>query len=334
MIFVVGNSRSGTTMLGRVLGAHSKVYSFEELHFFENLVDDAAVMHRPGLSAANAVALVIRLLTSARSNIFAKPRVAEYFEEAKEIVDGSESADALTLYKNTLAYEVARNKKAIICEQTPRYLFSLDVIFSAFPDAVVINMVRDPRDVMLSQKNKWRTFFHGSWNMPKMEAVRSWANYHPIFIAKLWCACVSQAERYRDDARLLSVRFEDLLCEPERTVRLICSHVGVSYEPHMLDIAYIGSSIDKDLAGKSGINSGVAGRWKNGGLSDAETAMCQKICGEKMRAYGYDFTGATYSILQLFISIPGMAIKGALSLMLNFSRNRNIFTSIKKRFFN
>ncbi|MBK9638971.1 MAG: sulfotransferase [Bacteroidetes bacterium] len=34
MIFVVGNSRSGTTMLGRMLGRNSRVYKFPELHLF------------------------------------------------------------------------------------------------------------------------------------------------------------------------------------------------------------------------------------------------------------------------------------------------------------
>ena len=33
-IFVVGSSRSGTTMMGRILGNHSDVFTFKELHFF------------------------------------------------------------------------------------------------------------------------------------------------------------------------------------------------------------------------------------------------------------------------------------------------------------
>ena len=36
-IFVVGNSRSGTTMMGRVIGKHSSVFTFKELHFFGQL---------------------------------------------------------------------------------------------------------------------------------------------------------------------------------------------------------------------------------------------------------------------------------------------------------
>lgn len=46
-------------------------------------------------------------------------------------------------------------------------------------------MVRDPRDVLLSQKYKWKIRFLGANNIPYREVLRCWANYHPIAIAKL-----------------------------------------------------------------------------------------------------------------------------------------------------
>ncbi len=33
-IFVVGSSRSGTTMMGRILDKHPSIFTFRELHFF------------------------------------------------------------------------------------------------------------------------------------------------------------------------------------------------------------------------------------------------------------------------------------------------------------
>ncbi|MGY8951594.1 MAG: sulfotransferase, partial [Flavobacteriales bacterium] len=33
-IFIVGSSRSGTTMMGRILANHSDIFTFKELHFF------------------------------------------------------------------------------------------------------------------------------------------------------------------------------------------------------------------------------------------------------------------------------------------------------------
>ena len=34
-IFIVGSSRSGTTMMGRILSNHKDVFTFKELHFLE-----------------------------------------------------------------------------------------------------------------------------------------------------------------------------------------------------------------------------------------------------------------------------------------------------------
>lgn len=47
LIFVVGNSRSGTTMLRRVLGNHLQIYMFDELDFFEQQVNAVTVLNRP-----------------------------------------------------------------------------------------------------------------------------------------------------------------------------------------------------------------------------------------------------------------------------------------------
>ena len=39
LVFVTGASRSGTTMLARMLGAHSAISAFNELHYFGSLWD-------------------------------------------------------------------------------------------------------------------------------------------------------------------------------------------------------------------------------------------------------------------------------------------------------
>ena len=59
-IFIVGNSRSGTTMMGRILDNHSDIFTFKELHFFGQLwssKDQSKI-----LSQKQAVELCSRLL--------------------------------------------------------------------------------------------------------------------------------------------------------------------------------------------------------------------------------------------------------------------------------
>jgi len=67
-IFVVGNSRSGTSMMALILGEHPDVFSFHELHFFEELWDPER--GKQTLTLEEAVRLMARLITIQRDGYF------------------------------------------------------------------------------------------------------------------------------------------------------------------------------------------------------------------------------------------------------------------------
>ena len=60
------------------------------------------------------------------------------------------------VFMRFLEYVTRLNKKSIPCDQTPRNIFYIKEILELYPTSKIINMVRDPRDVLLSQKLKWR----------------------------------------------------------------------------------------------------------------------------------------------------------------------------------
>lgn len=93
IIFVVGNSRSGTTMMGRILGNHSKVHTFGELHFFEQEVDARTVRARPSWPRERLVALLERLPTSFREGFFQKVTPGRYGADIKRILASAEASD-------------------------------------------------------------------------------------------------------------------------------------------------------------------------------------------------------------------------------------------------
>ena len=331
VLFIVGNSRSGTTMLGRVFGRNSAFYTFGELHFFEHQIEAVAVQNRVSWPRQQLLVLLERLFTTERKGFFVSVTAGEFFEEASLLLGEMESGDPVKVYESFLRYETERSGKKVPCEQTPRYLFFVKEILQAFPDARVINMVRDPRDVLLSQKHKWRRRMLGAKNIPVREAIRAWANYHPYTISRLWLAAVRTADRYVDDPRFKSIRFEDLLVDPEELLRDLCAFVEVPFEESMLAVQQVGSSTGVDRPDRLGIEAGRAAAWRKGGLTPTEIDICQRVAGAAMTKHGYIVEPVGASTLRRYVSMLQFGLKGALALVLNLKRTRNLRETLKRR---
>lgn len=332
MIFIVGSSRSGTTMVGRIMGKNPEVHTFGELHFFENLIESEDVRTRPALPDREARALVARLLTSSRKDLFAPTESAAYRADIDAILATTEPHDAVSLYLAVLAHETKTAGARVACEQTPRYLFSLKEVFAAVPHARVIVIIRDPRAVLVSQANKWRRRFLGATNIPRREALRSWANYHPLMIAKLWASCSQASRRYARDERVMEVRFEELLADPATVVREMADHAGVVFDEAMLDVPQVGSSHGKDSPDKLGVNPAMISSWKNGDLGRIGTALCEWVAGDEMRARGYKLEGDGRFPVGAVPSMAMLAAKMSVALPLNLSRTKNLAETVRRRF--
>jgi len=328
-IFIVGNSRSGTTMLGRILGKHSQIHTYGELHFFEQMVQDKGLTVQ--WDKNKLIDLLERLLTSARDGLFASVKHGKYCEDAEKIFKLSDQVSPISVYRTFLQEEAKRHGASIPCEQTPRYLYSAEVILSLFPEARMINLVRDPRDVLLSQKNKWRRRFMGAKNIPLSEAFRSWINYHPYTISRLWVSSVRTSQKLETNERFMSLLFEDLLVNPEEIIKKICDFSGLDYEKNMLNVPQVGSSTGKDKPNQLGIDQSRISAWKGAGLSRVEIAICQSIAEKEMKCLGY---------MQEEIRVPfwikgwvmfTFVIKISLALLLNLKRSKNMIQTIKRR---
>ncbi len=336
MIFVVGNSRSGTTMMARILGRHSHVYTFPELHVFERFVTSASLM--AGMATQDAKKLVGRVLSTLEYGFFHQHDLSEFCAEAEVVIGkagfiSAGSHDPTHVFRAALLYGARKYGKEIPCEQTPRNVFYLEEILAAYPDAHVIYMVRDPRDVLLSQKNKWRRRFLGARNIPFHEAFRAWMNYHPFTISKLWCSNERVAKRFAHDSRVVQVRYEDLLIDPEGQIRKICAAIGLGYEPDMLNVPVVGSSLGKDEPERKGVDASRTGNWRRGGLSAEEIAICQFVAHDEMRNRDYPVLSVHASWLRLAWVWLIWPLKTILAILLNLGRTRNMVDSIRRRLF-
>ena len=329
-IFIVGSSRSGTTMLGRILANHSDIFTFKELHFFGTIWTNNS---KSNLDEKQQIDLLSRLLCIEKNGLFKQSNISDFNEIARTILIDKNASNPLSIYELFLSEITSDNKCFIACEQTPKNLYYLKEILSYFPDVKVINMVRDQRDVLLSQKKKWKRRFLGSSSIPLSEAIRSYINYHPILTAKVWNSSLKYSYEFKDNKRVKIVKFEDLLVDPIGVIKNLCQFLEIDYNPEMLKVPVIGSSTQHDVKNQLLIDASKKEKWKNGRLNSAEIYLSQLASNSMMRKFKYDlkkFRFPPILILFYFISFP---IKLILAFILNIKRMGNFVEVIKKIFF-
>lgn len=317
-------------MMRRVLGNHPDVYMLEELHFFEQLwsTEDTNRI----LPHNDAVTLAARLLFIQRDGYLTAMNVHKHAAEAEGIIN----AMTTPLYPHEvlgafLFHETHKHGRTIPCEKTPQDVFYIGEILALFPGARIVNMVRDPRGVLLSQKRKWQRRNMGAGFMTKKEQRRLRINYHPITISKLWNASIRAAAKFKEHPQVHNVNFEQLVNASEQEVRDLCGFLGIEFNANMLQIPQVGSSNEADRPDAFGIKTERAGNWEKGGLNKAEIWFCQHICGEHMRLYNYEVKpiGANpLHIMWYYISFP---FKIVLAILFNLHRMKNMVEAIKRR---
>ena len=152
-VYIVGNSRSGTTLMARMLGQHSQVLYLPETHFFGELWEPDAKSRT--LSSEQAIKIISTLLSRVRDGYHASGTAFAYRDEASEILKRF-SGEPWELFSSFQQHLTRLAGKRIACEQTPKNLYYLDCIFKQYPNSRAICMIRDPRDVILSQRGRWR----------------------------------------------------------------------------------------------------------------------------------------------------------------------------------
>ena len=317
-------------MMGRILGNHSEIFTFKELHFFGTIWTNNS---NKNLNKKQQLKLLSRLLCIQQRGLFSQSNHFDFNENAKKIL-GEGITNPLAIYELFLQTISKENSCKISCEQTPKNLYYLEEVLKFFPNAKVINMVRDQRDVLLSQKNKWKRRFLGAKAIPFSEAFRSFVNYHPILTSKVWNSSVTDSSKYLSTSRVKILKFEDLLSEPEDVIKDICIFLDIDFQEKMLEVPTIGSSTENDSKSELIIDSSKVNKWKNGGLTNAEIYLSQKQSSKMMDEFGYirkEFSFPPIMVVLYFISFP---IKLGLAFLLNIHRIGSISEVINKRFFN
>ena len=294
LIFITGASRSGTTLLSFVLRNHREVLGLKELQYFGQTWDPRESQRH--FSRSQSIAAAAAIFACQEQGILSARIAPAHRRAATELVDGlgDTSANPAVLFAAAVHQLAQAAGKQIPCEQTPRYIFYARALLEIYPTAQVVHMVRDPRAVMASQKMRWqrRRLAADGVMVPRYQSLRVWVNYHPYTVARLWSQATGAALALAQHPRVTLVRFEDLLQQPEATVRQLCGRLGMSYDEKMLDVGQINSSHQSSAGGaRRGLHTAAIDTWRQI-LSRTETAIAERRCAGLMGRFGYQSSAA------------------------------------------
>lgn len=207
LLFVIGPPRSGSTLLMRMLAAHSSVYSRPEPHLFGPLAHlgyydtvDAAPFDQ--LQAAQA----------SRELVADLPRgEADYLDACRAYVD--------ILYGRLLAAH--GQGKRFFLDKTPANALVLPFLAKLFPRARYVVLTRHPAAVFCSYAE---SFFDGDFAAAE--------RFNPILAR--YVPAMGRFLRQRE-VPMVQVGYEALVQDPAGELRRVCDFVGMPFEPDMIE---------------------------------------------------------------------------------------------------
>lgn len=280
--FIVGASRSGTTMLRLLLNAHSRIGVPKELAYFTLAMQKGALnAWRQGRLSADAHRAFLHAFLAKKHHIYTRVDTARLEEDLIQ----DHPTDLRGSLDGVMAEWVREQGKARWGEKTPKNLFYVDHIHHMYPEARFIHIVRDPRAVVYSM-NRFARFLNDS-----------------VLNAFNWYLSVKDGygllRASVPEALVMTIRYEDLVANVEETVRRLCEFIGEPFEPAMLDF-YRESQTNihpasAELGGVNTLTQPVSttsvDKWREG-LAEREIAVVEAVCGDLMPGLGYDLTGA------------------------------------------
>ncbi len=212
-LFIGGCSRSGTTLLGAMIGSHSNCICSPESHF---KIDVLRAINRGAVSESNPAALLALTKKHWRFKIW------EFDIEPSQALTNT-TAPSYAHVLNWIVTQYAREQNQpnanIWVDHTPENLGYAASLLQLFPNAKMIHIIRDGRAVAAS-------ILPLDWGPNSIiKAARWWTRLTSFGLA---------AETVYGPKRVMRVKYEALVLEPEATMRAISEFLELDYQPEML----------------------------------------------------------------------------------------------------
>ena len=269
-VLIIGFQRSGTTMARLMINSHPNIAVPFETGFFARY--QRAAERYGDLSDAENAKAALRDIAGERFAQFGK-----LITDEDEILAARPGSMAELIDSVMLSY-ARRQGKQRWGDKSPEHNEDIDVLATMFPDAKIIHVIRDGRDVALSHKSV------------------SWASRHLPKVAREWNSTTILCDKIGGllgSERYLLVHYEDLVRNTETVLRKICTFIDEPYSEQMLDYhetarqAMPERSLEWHQNSVSRPDPSKCFAWKTR-LPEADVKIFDEIAQEALRRFGYE----------------------------------------------
>lgn len=268
--FLVGCGRSGTTLLRAMCDAHPDLAVPPESHF---VVPLARYGRADG--PLDVGSFVDHLYAQERFRLWELDRAAVAAE-----FDRSPPRSYADAVRAVFSLWAAGQGKQRYADKTPGYVLHIPLLARLFPEAVFVHLVRDGRDVASS-------FCDLGWAETVEQAALHW---------QLRVRRGQRAGHALPAHRYYELRYEDLVGDPEGSLRRLCEVIGLRFAPEMLEHHRHAAEVVRTTSHpgyhRHLVRPPTEGLrdWRRD-LSAAEVARFELAAGNLLRQLGYELSG-------------------------------------------
>jgi len=298
IIFILGNGRSGTTLLQEMLNAHPNIVAPPESDFITLLYPRFGKIQR--WKDQDILQFI--------EGLYFRRIFSLWLIDRKQLTEKLLSIKEIANYQllcKMVIYEMHKDKKGvkILSDKNPGHSIFSKKLLKIYPEARFIHIIRDPRDNVnshIKRFHKKNTYF----------LARRWVGFNTII----------EKDKRKNPDKFFTIIYENMVSNPEETFIVLCKFLGITY-----DIAMMQNQFSEKLPAYKDfkfyerlktehqnlmmpVNTSNIGKWRVE-MNAADIAITEKITSKfANRYYKYELKptredAGKISAIKLFLSI-------------------------------